>query len=244
MYSALSGNLAAMKKLDTIANNLANANTTGFKRDRLAFESLLASNTNPPAVPPGQTADPVLHQERLLTDFTSGSLVQTGNKLDFALEGDGFFVVRMPDGNDAYTRQGNFRTTADGSLVTTEGYPVLSKAGQPIKITEGTPIVGKEGIITVNGNQVGDLAIVDFPKPYNLQKTANALFLPVGPNVTAQAASANTSVEQGAIEQSNVDSIGEMVQMVEAARYFEACQRVVRNFDDIAAKAINDLGRV
>ncbi|MBV5349951.1 flagellar basal-body rod protein FlgF, partial [bacterium] len=244
MYSALSGNLAAMKKLDVIASNLANASTNGFKQDRLAFESVLAGNLNPPAVPPGQTADPVLLQERMLTDYSAGALVQTGNTLDVALQGDGFFTIRTPDGI-AYTRQGSFRLSTDGTLVTASGYPVLSKAGerpeegQPIRLNAdqaggGKPVVDNQGNITINGEPVASLAIYDFPKPYQLAKAANTLFT-AGAGVVPQAASPLTAVAQGSLEQSNVDSISQMVQMVEANRYFESCQRVVRSFDDMAA---------
>jgi flagellar basal-body rod protein FlgG len=254
MYSALSGNLAAMKRLDLIASNLANAATNGFKQDRLAFESVLAGNQNPPAVPSAKTADPVLLQERMLTDYSAGALIQTGNPLDVALQGDGFFAVRTPDGI-AYTRQGNFRLSSDGTLVTAHGYPVLSKAGdrpeegQPIVIASagqaggGKPVVDSQGGITLNGEPVANLALFDFPKPYQLTKVAGTLFM-AKEGVTPQVAGPLTSVAQGSLEQSNVNSIAEMVQMVEASRYFETCQRVVRNFDDMAAKAVNDLARV
>lgn len=253
MYSALSGNLSAMQRLDVISNNLANVNTTGFKRDRLAFDSVLAGNLNPPAVPPGQTADPVLLQERMVTDYTPGSLHQTGNPLDLALQGEGFFVVRTPNGV-AYTRQGNFRLTQNGELVTSEGYPVLSKAGdrpeegQPIVLVVGEqggkPIVDNQGNITMNGEAVAQLAIFDFPKPYALKKLGSTLFVPENQQAAPQAPTGDMTVEQGALEQSNVDAISEMVQMVEASRFFETCQRVVRGFDDIAAKAINELAKV
>jgi len=254
MYSALSGNLAAMKRLDVIASNLANAATNGFKQDRLAFESVLAGNQNPPAVPPAKTADPVLLQERMLTDYSAGALIQTGNPLDVALQGDGFFAVRTPDGI-AYTRQGNFRLSGDGTLVTADGYPVLSKAGdrpeegQPIVIDiagqagGGKPVVDSQGGITLNGEPVANLALFDFQKPYQLTKAAGTLFV-AGEGATPQVAGPLTSVAQGSLEQSNVNSVAEMVQMVEASRYFETCQRVVRNFDDMAAKAVNDLARV
>ena len=246
MYSALSGNLAAMKRLDVISSNLANASTNGFKQDRLAFESVLAGNRNPPAVPPSQTADPVLLQERMLTDYSAGTLVQTGNTLDVALQGDGFFVVRTPEGV-AYA--------GDGTLIPADGYQVLSKAGerpedgQPIRIDVagqdggGRPVVDSQGGITINGEPVANLALFDFPKPYQLTKTASTLFVPAA-GTAAQAAGPLTTVAQGALEQSNVNTIAEMVQMVDASRYFETCQRVVRSFDDMAAKAVNDLARV
>ena len=138
MYSAVSGNLAAMKRLDVVASNLANAATNGFKQDRLAFDSVLAGNLNPPAVSPAQTADPVLLQERMQTDFSAGALMQTGNPLDLALQGEGCVAVRTPEGI-AYTRQGSFRLASDCTLVTANGYPVLSRAGD--RPEEGQPIV-------------------------------------------------------------------------------------------------------
>lgn len=254
MYSALSGNLAAMKRLDIIASNLANAATSGFKQDRLAFESVLAGNRNPPAVPPAQTADPVLLQERLLTDYTPGPLVQTGNTLDLALQGDGFFAVRTPEGV-AYTRQGSFRLSSDGTLITAEGHQVLSMAGdrpedgQPIRIDVaaqaggGKPAVDSQGTITLNGEPVATLAIFDFPKPYQLVKRAGTLFVPEA-GAAPRPAGPLTAVTQGALEQSNVNTVADMVQMVEASRFFESCQRVVRSYDDMAAKVINDLARV
>ncbi len=252
MYSALSGNLSAMERLDVIANNLANVNTAGFKKDRLAFESVLAGNLNPPAVPPGQTADPVLLKARMVTDQSPGALVQTGNQLDVALQGDGFFVVRTPDGGTAYTRQGSFRLAADGTLVTASGYPLLSREErQPIKLDVadqpggGKPVIDNQGNITLNGAAAGSLAIVDFPKPYQLAKEGDTLFVPApGSGAVPQDSGPTTTVVQGSLEQSNVDAVAEMVQMVEANRFFETCQRVVRNFSDIASKAANDLGKV
>ena len=250
MYSAVSGNLAAMKRLDVIASNLANSATTGFKQDRLTFDSVLAGSQNPPEVPTGSTADPVLLQERMQTDYSNGAIVQSGNPFDLALQGDGFFVVRTPDGV-AYTRQGNFRLSNDGTLVTANGYPLLSRAGgrpeegQPIRLTElqGKPVVDSQGGITVNGEPVGALAIVDFQKPYQLKKTEGTFFVADGAAAPREAGAA-TTILQGALEQSNVNSVSEMINMIDANRYFESCQRVVRSFDDMAAKAISDQARV
>lgn len=248
MYSALSGNLAAMKRLDVIANNLANVGTSGFKQDRLAFESVLAGTQNPPAVPPGKTADPTLLADRMVTDYGSGALVQTGNTFDLAIQGDGFFSVRTPDGT-AYTRQGSFRLAVDGTLVTANGFPVLSEEGEPIVIdmagraTGARPVVDSQGNVTLDNEPTGRIAVYDFPKPYQLEKIAGTFFLPKQ-GAAPQLAGPMTTVSQGTLEQSNVDSISEMVQMVEASRFFESCSKVVRAFDDMAAKAVNELARV
>lgn len=240
MYAAVSGNLAAMRRLDTISNNLANVNTVGFKKDKMSFEGLLASTTNPPAVPPGKTADPILQKENMYIDFSAGPVSQTGNTLDVALDGDGFFTVSTPEG-PAYTRQGNFRLSADGLLVTADGYPVMGQGGE-IRLKGGQVEIGENGVIAVDGAQVATLAVVDFGKPYSLTKKGSTLLVPVDPQATPQASKAR--VQQGHLEGSNVETMYEMAQMIETTRYFEACQKVIRGYDDMAAKAVNDLGRL
>jgi flagellar basal-body rod protein FlgF len=240
MYSALSGSLAAMKRLDIISNNLANVNTPGFKKDKMTFESLLAGAANPPAVPQGSTADPILQKENVYIDYAQGPVAQTGNIFDFSIDGDGFFVVNTPDGK-AYTRQGNFRLSADGTLVTVDGFPVMGQNGV-IRVQGSNVEVDAKGAVTVDGNLVGTVNVVDFPKPYNLEKAAGALFTPADPQVTPQAA--KVEVRQGYLEGSNVESISEMVQMIETSRYFEACSKVIKGFDDIAAKAVSEIGKV
>lgn len=240
MYSALSGNIAAMNRMDIISNNLANINTPGFKKDRMTFEGLLASTTVPPAVSPSKTADPVLQKENVNIDFSSGPVTQTGNTLDLAIDGDGFFTVSTPNGT-AYTRQGNFRLTADGTLVTTDGFPVMGQGGE-IQIKGGKVDIDAKGVITVDGAAAGVINLVDFPKPYNLTKTASALFVPSDPQATPQASTA--VIRQGNLEGANVDPVGEMVQMIETNRYFDACQRVILSYDGMASKAANDLGKL
>jgi len=240
MYSALSGSIAAMKRLDIISNNLANVNTPGFKKDKMLFESLLAGSVNPPAVPQGSTADPILQKENLFIDYAQGPVDQTGNPFDLSIDGDGFFVVNTPDGQ-AYTRQGNFRMSADGNLVTVDGFPVMGQNGV-IRIQGSQVEIDAKGVVTVDGNPTGTINIVDFPKPYNLNKAAGTLFTPANPQVTPQAAKGE--IRQGYLEGSNVESISEMVQMIETSRYFDACAKVVKGFDDIAAKAVTEIGRL
>jgi len=240
MYSALSGSITAMKRLDVISNNLANVNTPGFKKDKMLFESMVNGNVNPPAVPQGSTADPILQKDSLFIDYSAGSVTQTGNTLDMAIDGDGFFVVNTPTG-PAYTRQGNFRISSDGTLVTSDGYPVMGDGG-PVTIPGGSVDVSSSGQVTVDSLPSGMLNLVDFPKPYKLTKTGSALFVPTDPQTKPQVATGN--VRQGHLEGSNVETITEMVQMIESNRYFESCQRVIRGFDDMTAKAVNDLGRL
>lgn len=241
MYAAVSGSLTAMRRLDVISNNLANVNTPGFKKDKMSFEGLLAGNINPPEVPQGKTADPILQKENIYIDHASGPISQSGNPLDMAIDGEGFFAVTTPEGT-AYTRQGNFRISADGTLVTVDGLPVQGSGGAAIRIQGNQVEVDQSGAILVDGAQAGALAIMDFEKPYALNKIGSALFVPVDPQSTPQTAKAQ--VRQGYLEGSNVESISEMVQLIETNRYFEACSKIIRGFDDMAAKAAGDLGRV
>lgn len=241
LYAALSGNLAAMRRLDVISNNLANANTAGFKGDRLQFESVLASSKKQAQQPQGTLSDsPVFSNEQFFTDYSQGPMLQTGNTLDVALEGDGFFVVTTPQGR-AYTRQGNFHLDSGGRLVTSEGYQV--QGGGPIVINGGQVDIDSKGAILVDGTPVGTLEVVDFQKPYNLQKQGEGLFVPANPQDTPTAVT-TTTVLQGALEGSNVNVVAEMVRLIETTRYFESCQKVVRSYDDITGKAANDLGRI
>ena len=240
MYSALSGNLAAMKRLDIISNNLANVNTPGYKKDKMTFESMLAGPVNPPAVPQGTTADPILQKENVYIDYVAGPMAQTGNPLDLSIEGDGFFVIQTPAG-ESYTRQGNFSRAADGTLVTADGFPVMGQGGA-IRIQGSQVEIDAKGVVTVDGVPSGTISIVDFPKPYNLMKTGSARFVSADPQVAPQASTAG--IHQGNLEGSNVETISEMVQMIETSRYFEACSKVIKGFDDMAAKAVNELGRL
>lgn len=240
MYAAVSGNLAAMRRLDIISNNLANANTAGFKKDKMSFEGLLAGAVNPPAVPQSMTADPILQKENVYIDYSSGPISQTGNTLDLALDGDGFFAVTTPSGT-AYTRQGNFRMSADGNLVTADGYPLQAQGGAALRVQGNRIDIDARGSVVVDGVPVGTLAVVDFEKPYQLTKVGSTLFVPGEQQEPRQS---STQMLQGHLEGSNVESISEMVQMIETNRYFEACSKVIRGFDDMASKAANELGRL
>lgn len=241
MYSALSGNLAAMRRLDIISNNLANVNTNGFKKEKMSFEGLLAGAVNPPNVPQGRTADPILQKENVYTDYSGGPVIQSGNTLDIAIDGDGFFAVNTPEGT-AYTRQGNFRLSSDGTLVTSDGNPVSGQQGGAIRIQGSRVEIDAAGDVLVDGTSVGRISLVDFEKPYSMTKIGSTLFIPVDPQAIPQPA--KSQILQGHVEGSNVDSISEMVQMIETNRYFEACSKVIKGYDDMAAKAANDLGKV
>jgi len=234
MYAALSGNESAMRRLDIISNNLANASTPGFKADQIHFDSVLAGVKSPTA------ETPVLSSERFSTDFSTGTLQKSDNVLDLALDGDGFFVVNTPQG-PAYTRQGNFQRGAGGKLVTADGYEVQGQGG-PINVAGGRIQIGDGGVVTLDGVAAGTLAQVDFPKPYALTKLGGGLLVPTDPQ--AAPAPSKAQVKQGFLESSNVKVIVEMSRMIETSRYFESCAKVVKAYDDMTGKAANDLGKV
>lgn len=241
MYTAISGGVAAQQQMEILTNNLANVNTAGYKRDRIVFESMLASVKNPTPGSATLTDAPLTTGVGFATDYSAGALQQTGNTLDLALEGDGFFVVNTPQGR-AYTRQGNFHLDAGGRLVTADGNEVQGTGG-PITITGGKVEIDGKGGVFVAGKQVGTLAVVDFPKPYPLQKAGGGLFVPSGAAGAEQPAG-RTAVRQGHLEGSNVNPILEMARLIETSRGYESCVKAVQSYDNMAAKAANDLGKV
>ena len=234
IYSTLSGNLARMQALDSIANNLANANTFGFKRDRLAFESLLSGA--------GQTsASKGLNFTRLqksFTDFTPGNIQATGNDLDFAIEGEGFFKVRRGD-DFLYTRAGNFHLAPDGTLMTESDLPVVGTTGQPITIPSHDFAIDEEGRILAEEGEVGRISIFAIDDPEGMTKEGSCLFkLPSGQQ---DQMAENAKVRQGFLETSNVNMLEEMALMMEALRAFEAHQKMMKAYGTINSK-VDDLG--
>jgi flagellar basal-body rod protein FlgG len=207
-------------RLETIANNLANADTTGFKKDTLSFDHLLK-----------------VHQK---ANLDQGNIRYTGNALDLALSGEGFFKVNTPEGM-RYTRNGKFHVNAEGQLATTSGH-LVSGQGGPITI-EGTDVtVDDSGKLYVDGEEVDTLTVVSFANPQLLEKQGNAYYLYIGDEGEGPRPEA-TSVKQGYIEQSNVVVTEEMIKMIETLRHFESYQKVLQTFDETDAKIINEVGK-
>ncbi len=248
MYAALSGSMASIQRMEVLTNNLANLNTTGFKRDRVLFESVLANVNSTTPASPAVAASPVtaartpLHTGgTVVTDYSGGPVRQSGVPLDFALDGEGYFVVKSAEGT-AYTRQGNFHLDAGGKLLTAQGDEVQGSNGGAITVVGNKIEVDAQGGIFADGNQVGSLNVVEFPKPYTLQKVGGALFT-AGEGVTAEPAK-STGVKQGFLEDSNVNPILEMANLIETSRYYESCLKAVKSYDDMAAKATGELGKL
>jgi flagellar basal-body rod protein FlgF len=252
IYMAASGALAYEKQLQIISNNLANANTVGYKMDHGLYQSIDPADlpasfvSNFPEMTTSQ-AQSFWFQFSSYTDFTAGSLKNTGNDFDLALIGHGFFCVQKPDGV-YYTRKGDFTLNEEGVLVTGNGYPVVGDGGEITVDGSGNPhqvkkfAVDEEGNVSVDGKQVGNLRIVDFPEPDKLMKMGDTLFKPAEnspPPIEAE----DFKVSQGFLELSNVDVVKMMTEMIEVLRGYESYQKVIRTADEASAKSINEVGR-
>lgn len=227
------------KKMDLTANNLANVATAGFKRDRISFRELLVTAYD------GEVKQ--AKTESIYTDFGPGEVKRTGNPLDVALNGPGFFKIETPDGI-LYTRAGNFALNGDNVLVNTQGYPVMGQGGA---ITlDGTTIeINEVGGISMDQEgdgimaEVDSLAVVNFDDPSVLEKLGNSLYR-LKDSRAGEIPADGTQVRQGYLEQSNVNVMEEMVQMIQVQRNYESYQKVIQMLDEIDSRAINDVGKL
>ena len=253
IYMAAVGALAYEKRLQIISNNLANSNTVGYKQDHGQFQILdlsdlpKESTQNSDELNTSQ-ADLFWNQFNVYTDHTSGSLKNTGNDFDLALVGKGFFCVQTPDGIH-YTRKGDFTLNADGVLVTRNGWPVMGESGEISVDGKENPqqhkkfSVDEEGNISVDGNQVDRLRVVDFPQPYTLTKMGETLFKPADSG-SSETQAEDVRISQGFIELSNVDAVKMMTEMIEVLRGYESYQKIIRSVDEVNSRAINEIGKM
>ena len=256
MYSALFGALSNEHRVNSIANNLANVNTTGYKRDLLAFKDTMVMFAHDHIMEPVASIrdkkffpDPQhISRTRLavsLTDFQQGGMKVSSGPLDLAINGEGFFKVSFPDG-EFYTRNGHFTINEEGTLVTERGWPVMSEGGQ-ITIPAGTKniVIGENGNVFADDNLVGQVQVVTVDNLANLEKQGSNMFRPrPGAEVEEMAVDPNrTWVAQGFLESANVDAVYEMVNMIEAQRQFEAYQKVMQTSDTIDREVITKVGR-
>ncbi|MFZ0451533.1 MAG: flagellar basal-body rod protein FlgF [Desulfatiglandaceae bacterium] len=230
-------------RMDVISNNLANAGVVGFKRDRISFQNMLQdaedANTTTASESDGTVTD--FSFVRVETDFGDGPTRNTGNTLDLAINGKGFFKVQTPEGV-RYTRKGNFTTDAQGYLMTQEGNPVLGKGGS-ISISGKEILVDKTGRILVDGSEAGQLDLVDVSQPDKLIKVGGALFQ-AGDGNEEIPLPMETVVNQGYVENSNVNVAEEMVTMIHALRAFESYQKAIQMMDGLDSTATNQIGHL
>jgi flagellar basal-body rod protein FlgF len=230
LYVALSGQVALERRLTTIANNVANANTAGFRGEEVKFDSILAAAGNGDVAfsSPGDS----------FISRKAGPVNHTGNPLDVAVQGDAWLAISTPDGT-AYTRDGRLHMSASGDLQSAEGYSVLDPGGSPLLIdpTAGDVRIGDDGTITQNGKQIGAIGLFSIPDGSRLTRAANASVIPSQPAQPVEDLT-NNGVRQGYLEGSNVNPVLEMSRLIEVTRAFESAAQAVNENETAMQDAI------
>jgi flagellar basal-body rod protein FlgG len=253
LYSAAAGMESQQLNLDVISNNLANVNTTGFKKSKIEFEDLLYQTTRAPGSEQGAgnqlpTGVQIGHGSRVVATsriFTNGELSQTGEQLDMAINGDGFFEIQMADGSKAYTRAGSLKTASDGRIMTSDGLPVLS-GFQPVPAGTTNITVAPTGEVTYttpSGPTTFRLQLSRFLNPNGLDSLGRNLYketLASGPpEMGSPGENGYGQIEQGQLELSNVKVVEEMVKLIMAQRAYEVNSKAVQAADEMLQQGNN-----
>jgi len=255
MRTAATGMASQQMNVDNIANNLANVNTTGFKKSKIEFQDVLYQNFRragsasaigvqvPVELAIGYGARPAA----TVRNFGTGDLQQSGNPFDMAIEGDGFFQVQRPDGSTAYTRDGTFKLSADGSIVTSDGYFMLPEVSIPEDAVSVS--IGRDGTLEVlqfgqdTPSQIGQVELARFVNPAGLSAIGHNLLVETSasgdPITDVPGQSGLGEINQGYVEMSNVNVVDEMVNMIVAQRAYEMNSKAIQTSDDMAAIANN-----
>ncbi|HEX2114010.1 MAG TPA: flagellar basal-body rod protein FlgF [Alphaproteobacteria bacterium] len=243
-YIALSQQMALRRQMDVIATNIANASTPGFKAERIMFAELVAGKAPYPfsgtiGTRPGLS---FVSEMGMLRDTTDGGMTQTGNTLDLAISGPGYFAVETPAGT-RYTRQGAFRLDQDGRIVTVDGYPLLDAQDRPISIRPGeTRIeISTKGAVTTESGEVGRIQIAQFEDEQAMRKIGAGLYEtdqdPVPGEIAAE-------IRQGMLEGSNVKAVTEVTSMMEILRRYQSAQKIIDSEHELERRAIEKLSRM
>ena len=251
LYTAWTGLYNEQKRLDVIANNIANSATTGYKQEGVtsqSFDDMLAIKVRDYSVRNDEIIGSMslgVKVGEVYTNYGQGSVRSTGNTYDLALDGAGFFTMRVTDtaGNDhiRYTRAGNFTITQEGYVTDADGNRLQSEAGDLIVPTDAEIIFDRDGSVIANGEVIDKITIKDFADYNYLKKYADTMYEPVD---GATEIEATGSVLQGWLEQSNVNVVKEMTQMIAITRAYEANQKIVQTMDKTLDQAVNNVGRV
>ncbi len=243
---------AQQTQMDVLANNLANVNTTGFKRSRAVFEDLLYQNLRQPGaqssqqtnLPTGLQIGTGVRPVATSRVHTQGNMQQTGNNLDMAINGQGFFQVQMPDGTIGYTRDGSFRTDAQGQLVTSNGFPL----SPPVTIPPGAQSVtiGQDGTVSITNQgvaaaiNVGSIQVANFTNPAGLASQGQNILLETQASGAASTSNPGTNglgtLSQGYVETSNVNVVEELVSMIQTQRAYEINSKAIQTSDQMLQK--------
>ena len=234
LYVSVSAQLALLRRIEAIANNVANATTAGFRAEEVKFETLLSEVSLDP-VAYASAGTPYLSRR-------GGEVVRTDNMFDVAVEGDAWLAIEAP-GGPAYTRDGRMQMAATGELRTLTGYPVLDVGCAPILLdpNAGPPIIARDGMITQNNNQVGALGLFSIDEKANLTRFENSGVtsdLPVTPALDF----AKVGVAQGYIERANVNTVMEISRLIAVSRAFEAVTAAINDSESSLQEAITTLG--
>ena len=235
IYLGLSRQSVLRTNMDIVANNVANMNTTGFRAQNILFEEYISD--------PARNDDPLsfVYDYGEYQNTSAGSHTQTGNPLNVAVSGPGFIAIQAPGGQTAYTRDGNFHMMPDGTLATSSGYPVLG-AGGPIAIPAGSTeiVIDRNGVVMNQNGQLGQIQLVEFQNVQNLEAMGNNLYKTTAPVIQA----AQSKLEQGFLEGSNVNPIIEMNRMIEILRDFQSTQRLLDTENERLLTAVQKLTKV
>jgi flagellar basal-body rod protein FlgG len=274
LWVPLSGAIAQQRKIDTIANNIANINTPGFKKDQLVFKEYLnvheqGGDINLPNKEwkPGDfykshgAEHGMVKVDASYSDHSQGQLVPTNSPLDLAIHGNGYFEILTPQGI-RYTRRGSLSLDSEGNIITNQGHKLLSRIDLPevgngqefidvvsqvptpeqrsINIGKGTPTINLNGEVFINGEKVSKISVVEFKDPGLLKKQGQNVFINDDARNIVKT-SPKSKVHQGFEEQSNVNSVQEMSELIKSYRQFESIQRAIKAYDSMSGKAINEI---
>jgi flagellar basal-body rod protein FlgF len=236
IYTSASGMIPRLKKQEVIANNISNASTSGFKKDSV-FVRELSRAEGKRLSKKSDWQKPIVDQEYI--DFRPGVFDFTDNPLDLAIEGDGFFTLQAEDGSTLLTRSGTFMVNSEGYLTYPGGY-LLTSEGGPIQVGDGKVTVGKNGEVEVDGQSVGRITPMTVGNVEELQKVGRSLFaVPEGVELLP---SEQPTIRQGYLETSNVDIVGEMVDMIISYRAYEANAKAIQSQDNSLEHLFNRVG--
>jgi flagellar basal-body rod protein FlgF len=231
VYIMLSRQTAMFRKMNTVANNIANSNTTGFQAEKMMFTDYLIDDGNRNKM--AFTQDIASYHEE-----AEGSMQVTGGQLDMAISGDGYFTIELPNGGRAYTRAGNFQVDGNGVLTTAEGLPVLDNGGQRIQMEqEDRNIrVGEDGLLMVDNQERAVIGVVEFPNPQTLEHMSGSMMRADG---QAPGVAINSRVLHGVLEESNVVAVQEIVEMTKTSRGVSNTAKFIEVMYDLQRKAHN-----
>ncbi len=235
VYAAMTGALAQEEYMDILSNNLANGSTVGFKATRATFEEVYGD-----AMGMKNETQRHVQLDSTYTDFSQGGLRQTHSGLDVAVMGEGFLVVQTPEG-ERYTRNGSFTLDAQRKLVNLSGFPVVGSSGE-FEVPEGEVVaISQDGTVSAGEVQLGKLKVVKFDDPGALRRYGHGLWIPQGTD--AATPQETFTVQPGWIEQSNVNMIHEMTELIKVTRFYEAFHKTIQTFRTVDSTTARDLGR-